>query len=421
MTHKLTYSTHQIIMTLLASQALYSATNIVAFTVSSIQIVKLAGGDESWTGVPSTVMLVSAALMAYPMGKLMDRFGRRIGLVAGNGLGIIGSAVAGWGLISGSLWIMLGGIALLGGYRGAVEQGRYAAADASQPHQRGRAISLVVLGGTVGAIGGPTLLSMTTSLASRLGILPDSGPWLIGIVFAALAALIVFVFLRPDPQTIARQIAAETSTQLHPKTGVSGGRSLRELAANPHFGLAAAAMVFSQLGMVIVMTITPVYMTHHDHGLQDVAWVIMAHTLGMFGFSYFSGWLSDRFGATPIILVGGVIGTTACLIAPFSDTVAWLAAALFLLGLGWSLCYVAGSTLLDSLLEPAEKGRIQGAVETWVRVSSGSGSLGSGLMFKTAGFALTSWVTIVTAVVPTLWVIVIGLMSKRPTAAETKT
>jgi MFS family permease len=250
--------------------------------------------------------------------------------------------------------------------------------------------------------------------------LPDSGPWLIGIGFSALSALIVFIFLRPDPQAIARQIAAEVSTQLHSKIQLPGGRNLRELATDPHFGLAAAAMVFSQLGMVIVMTITPVYMTHHDHNIQDVSWVIMAHTLGMFGFSYVAGWLTDRLGATRIILIGGMIGTTACLIAPFSDTVIWLAVALFLLGLGWSLCYVAGSSLLDSLLHPDEKGRIQGTVETWVRISSGTGSLGSGLMFKTAGFALTSWVTLVAAVVPTLWAIAMGLMHKGQATIESK-
>ena len=58
---------------LFISQSLFSASSIIGFTVGSIIVVQLADGNSRWTGVPSTLALVGAALVVYPMGRLMDR------------------------------------------------------------------------------------------------------------------------------------------------------------------------------------------------------------------------------------------------------------------------------------------------------------------------------------------------------------
>jgi MFS family permease len=58
---------------LLVTQSLFSATFIIIFTVSSIIAVELAGGNNQWSGVPSTLSLLGAAMIAYPVGRLMDR------------------------------------------------------------------------------------------------------------------------------------------------------------------------------------------------------------------------------------------------------------------------------------------------------------------------------------------------------------
>ena len=152
--------------------------------------------------------------------------------------------------------------------------------------------------------------------------------------------------------------------------------------------------------MVAVMVITPVHMTSHEHPLSDVSWVFMGHTLGMFGFSIATGWLVDRVGRVPMILIGGVLSTIACVIAPLSLETFWLAVSLFLLGLGWNFTYVASSTLLDENLSVAEKGRGRGTADAMVKVASGVGSLSSGLLFAATSFQLTSWLTIIVAVLP---------------------
>jgi MFS family permease len=410
------YSPSKIVGTLLAAQSLFSAAMIMTFTVASIQVVDLAGGRAAWTGVPSTVGLVAAALMSYPIGWLMDAAGRRPGLALGFVLGVVGSAVAVWALIAGSLAGFLVGVAVLGLQRGSIELGRYAAADASPPEGRGRAISLVVLGGTVGSVAGPSLIALAASVTARLGLTPDSGPWLLGGVLSAVGLLLIVALLRPDPRDIARHLAANGP---QPSADLPPARTLGAAFRDPRVKLAVGAMVFSQLAMVIVMTVTPIHMRGHQHAIGAISLVIMAHTLGMFGFSFVAGWLADKIGRSKVILAGGLITVAACVIAPFSTAVPWLAAALFLLGLGWSLCFVAGSALLDDALQPHEKGRLQGSVDAMVKVSSGAGSLGSGVMFAAAGYAWTSWVTLLAAVVPVILVAALSVARPATPVGET--
>jgi MFS family permease len=393
----------KITLALLAAQSLFSASLIMVFTVGSIIAVQLAGGNTQWTGVPSTLVLVGAAMMAYPMGRLMDRIGRRWGLTIGNLIGVLGALAAGWAVVQGSLGQFLVGVFMMGLARGAIDLGRYAAAEANPARKRARAVSLVVLGGTVGSIFGPILIKWTTGLAASAGLPGLSGPWFAAAGFLALSMLVLMLFLRPDPLWIGRQlIAAEPGPTL---LNLPGRRFIEILRSDRRARLAITALVTGQLTMVLVMTITPVHMDHHQHDLGAISWVIMAHTLGMFGLSYGVGWLVDRLGRINMIVVGGIILMASCVLAPVSNEVFWLALALFLLGLGWNCCFVAGSTLLADTLRPHEKGRIQGLADVTVNMASGVGSLGGGLIFAAIGYTAMNWIGLVVALVPILLVI----------------
>lgn len=392
----------KISLTLLASQSLFSAALIISFTVSSIIVVELAGGNKQWAGVPGTMMLLGAAAVAYPMGRFMDRFGRRPGLSIGLLFGLAAALLAAWAVISQSFWLFLLSIIGMGLSRGSNDLGRYAAAEANPIQQRGRALSLVVLGGTFGSIAGPLFVDWSGQFAAQAGLPVYSGPWLASTVFVLLAFLVIQFFLRPDPQVVGRQLAA-----LEPETSLdqSRGRAYREIWRDSRTKVATGTMICGQLAMVTVMTITPVHMHSHHHSLALISWVIMAHTLGMFGLSFMTGWLVDKLGHLKIIFGGGLLLVAACLLAPVWNNVFWLALALFLLGLGWNFCFVAGSALLAAVLRPSEKGRTQGLTDTMVNIASGIGSVGSGLVFAALGFWVMSWLSIVIAVTPMLLVL----------------
>jgi MFS family permease len=132
--------------------------------------------------------------------------------------------------------------------------------------------------------------------------------------------------------------------------------------------------------------VTSLHMHHHQHNLDDAGTVIMAHTLGMFGLSVLTGPLADRLGRPLTIAGGALLLLAGSLLAPLWLTTGWLALALFLVGLGWNLCYIAGSALLAEILAPAERGQVQGATELIVNLASAGSSLGSGFILAGLGF-----------------------------------
>lgn len=395
---------NRLVYTLLVARSLYAASTIIMFTVASIVAVDLAGGNSLWTGVPSTLSLVGAAVIAYPVGRLMDVAGRRTGLTLGFLLGGAGAAISGWAAIAGSLPVLLAGAFITGTSRSTIEMGRFAAAEANPPSRRGRAISLFVLGGTIGSVVGPPVTAFSNNLGLSFGLPDLSGPWFAGAIIYGLGALLMFGALRPDPKQLIARFAALEPEQEAPAPG-DVGRKAAEVLRDDRAKAAIGAMVFGTLAMATVMTVTPVHMHGIEHPISAISLVIMAHTIGMFGLSYLTGWLVDRVGRETMIIAGGVVLVAACLMAPFNNGVTWLASSLFLLGLGWNLTYVAGSTLLDDLLKPHEKGRVQGSADTMVNVASAIGSLGSGLAFAASGFAFTSWATILLAAIPIVLVL----------------
>jgi MFS family permease len=159
-------------------------------------------------------------------------------------------------------------------------------------------------------------------------------------------------------------------------------------------------MVFGQMVMVMLMVITSLHMKNHGHNLTDISLVISAHTFGMFAFSFLSGWLADRWGRGQVILTGAGLLAVAGILAPLSSEVLPLSASLFLLGLGWNLCYVGGSALLSDQLTAAERAKTQGTNDLLIGLSSAAASLGSGLVFATTDYTAMGMMGLVLALVP---------------------
>lgn len=106
----------------------------------------------------------------------------------------------------------------------------------------------------------------------------------------------------------------------------------------------------------------------------------------MYAFSVLSGRLTDRWGRGQVIIAGSLVLLLSCLVAPVSTDLVLLSLALFLLGLGWNLCYVGGSSLLSDQLSPEERSRTQGLNDLFIGVAAAAGSLSSGAIFATAGY-----------------------------------
>lgn len=397
--------------TLFATQSMASAGLIASITVMPIVGTRLSG-NEALAGLPSTLMLAGAATIAYPAGRLMQQFGRRPGLALGFLLGLTGMLIDAGAVIIQSFPLFLLGLLVIGLARGITDQSRYAAADTVPVSQRARAISVVVFASTVGAVGGPLLVGPLGRAALQLGLPELAGPMIGGALLFLVGGILVQTLLRPDPRTIALQLAAADQPDGAPAQPAGPARSVGEVLQQPLAQIALTSMVFGQVVMVLVMSVTSLHMDHHNHGLGDISLVIGAHTLGMFGFSMFTGVLADRIGRPMTTAIGALILIVGALIAPLSVDTPWLALALFLVGLGWNFCYIAGSSLLADTLRPSERGRVQGASDLLVNLASASGSLSSGFILAGLGYG---WLCLIGALLSLAPLLMAGLRMRTAT------
>ncbi len=391
----------KIIITLFLSQSVVSAALITTGTINSIVGAELSG-MIAWAGLPVTILLLSAALGAFSWGLLIEKIGRRNSLGIGLLLGIFGGLFAALAIWQKTYLLYLAGMALFGFAQSAMQLGRFAAAEVNPPEKRGKAIATVVLGGTVGSIAGPLLVGPAGVLAARAGLNELVGPYGTALILFAIASVIVFTWLRPDPTEIAKEIAQKD--QLADIVS-KPARRIQEILKQPGVIVAITSMVIGQVVMVMVMVITGLHMKALTHPLTSISLVISAHTFGMFAFSVISGGLTDRLGREPVIMLGAGILILAGLSAGLSPDVLPIAVSLFLLGLGWNLCYVGGSTLLADQLSQSEGSRMQGVNDLLIGLASAIGSLGSGFVFAAVGFQIMGFVGAAFAIIPLVVVI----------------
>jgi MFS family permease len=400
------------VATLVAGVALGSTGHIAAVTVATIVASRIAGGTTAWSGAPGATVVFGAAAGAVALSWLMVRRGRRFGLALGYAVSVVGALLATIAIVSTSLALLLVGTLLIGFGNASNQLSRYTAADLVSPDRRASAISLVVWGSTIGAVVGPNLVAPAGAIALAIGLPELSGAYLIPILFVGSAALLSFALLRPDPYDLADPSArhdAGASVALTDAAGrgASTAVSVASVLARPNVPVAIVALVAGQFVMVLIMTMTPLHMAEHHHDLAAIGFVISGHTFGMYGLSPISGRLTDRFGSVPVILAGLSTVAFASILAAAAppDGGALLFLALFLLGYGWNLGYVAGSALLTTGLSLAERTRLQGLIDGLIWSSAAVASLGSGVVLQYAGFAILGLLGAALVVLPMLLVI----------------
>jgi hypothetical protein len=139
--------------------------------------------------------------------------------------------------------------------------------------------------------------------------------------------------------------------------------------------------------MVGVMTFAPVHLAHAGASRTMIGLVVSAHIAGMFAPSVVSTRLVAAGGAARTALLGAGVLVLACV----GVGAGALVAGLFLLGAGWNLCLVAGSTLLvDGVPGPARP-RLEGWGEVGMGAAAMTGGGLSGPLAASAGYPALAW------------------------------
>jgi MFS family permease len=148
-------------------------------------------------------------------------------------------------------------------------------------------------------------------------------------------------------------------------------------------------LLLANLVMVSVMTMAPMQLKHNGNGMGMVGLVVSVHIAGMFAPSPVSAWLRDRIGsmvaaaAAAVLLVGA--SSLAAVGAHSSGT---LTIAMVLLGAGWNLSLISGSTLLTAGVHAGERPRREGWGEVAMGAAAAGGGVGSGAMMTAGGYQL---------------------------------
>jgi MFS family permease len=360
-----------------AAQVLGGAGLAAGVTVGALLARQMLGSD-ALSGLPTALFTLGSASAALLVGRVTQIRGRRPGLGLGflaGGAGAVGVVVA---AVSGSVALLFAALFVYGAGTATSLQARYAGTDLARPDERGTAVSIALLATTLGAVAGPNLVGPLGVLAGAIGVPALAGPFLLAAAAYLAAAVVLFALLRPDPFLVAREL---------PPLAPAAATTARPRAGGVVVG--ATVMVLTQVTMIAIMTMTPVHMLAHGHGLEEIGVVIAIHVGAMYLPSLVTGRLVDRLGRVPMAAATGVTllvaGLTAALAPP--DAVTPLVVGLALLGLGWNFGLIAGTALLVDATEPADRPRIQGGVDVLVALSGAGGGVLSGLVVAGFGFS----------------------------------
>ncbi|MFF4040604.1 MFS transporter [Streptomyces sp. NPDC001816] len=380
----------RILRVLVASQILSGAGLAAGVTVGALLAQDMLG-TTSLAGLPSALFTAGSALTAVAVGRISQARGRRPGLAIGYLTGAVGSAGVITAAVLDSPVLLFLALFVYGAGTATNLQARYAGADLADPAHRARAVSTVLVATTLGGVAGPNLAAPTGDFAETLGIPNLAGPFLLSGAAYALAAVVLATSLRPDPLLTARALAATEQAD-----------RAKAPAASAHEGrggvaLGALVMVLTQLVMVAIMTMTPVHMHDHGHGTAASGLVIAIHIGAMYLPSPLTGRLVDRYGRMKIAATSGLTLLAAGILAALApaDSVALLALALALLGLGWNFGLVSGTAIITDTVPLATRARTQGMVDVSIAIAGATGGISSGVIATAAGYptlALTAGV-----------------------------
>jgi MFS family permease len=355
------------VLVLSGCQATLQTTGATMIAVTGLAGFALAT-DKAYATVPLTCYVLGSALTTIPASLLMGAIGRRAGFQAGTVLGMLGAAICATAMYVASFWLLCAGMMVMGMYAAFGKYYRFAAADAAEVSFRAKAISLTLAGGIAGGIFGPEMAKHTTGLFAGHEYM---GSYL-SLIFVCLAAALMLTRLEIP--------------RLSDQERRNSGRPLAQIMRQPVFIVAALASMLSYGIMNLFMTSTPLAMRAHDHHFHDAAFVLQWHMIGMYGPSFFTGSLIQRFGVLKII-VTGIVLLFVCIVAALADTQLlnfWV--ALFLLGVGWNFMYIGGSALLTECHSPAERAKTQAANDFMVFLTMAVSSASSGLLLNKSGW-----------------------------------
>lgn len=361
---------------LTAAQALGGASPAIIVSLGGLVGQQLAS-NPAFVTFPISLFNLGLAIGTLPAAWIMRRHGRRAGYLLGSLLGVLAGVISAGGIYAQTFLLFCVGTLIAGFYASYVQSYRFAATDGAPDEIKPRLISWVMLGGLFAAIIGPQTVIWTRDIVPWA---PFAGSFVGQALLALVAIPVLWRYREPGAVVASRQRASGPAPYI--------GRPLKEIAAQPRFILAVASGVVSFSLMTFVMTAAPVAMVGCGHTIGEAALGIQWHILAMFGPSFFTGRLIERFGVNTITAAGLIMLAVAAAIGLSGLDLAHFWIALVFLGAGWNFGFIGATAMVTACHRPEEKNRVQALNDFLVFGSVAAASFASGKLLSVSGWEL---------------------------------
>ena len=260
----------------------------------------------------------------------------------------------------------------------------------------------VTAGGVVAGILGPLLVR---------GTFDSMMPLYLG-TYAAMVVLhaVVFIgmgFVRFPPM---RQ-SAQAEQAEGPK------RSLLEIARQPRYAAAVIAGVASWATMMFLMSSSPLAIVGCGLPPTEPPTVIFMHVMGMYGPSFFTGGLINRFGLVRVMAAGSIILLAGVIVALTGMSEWHFRIALMLNGVGWNFLFIGATALVTTCYRPSERGKAQALNDFLIFGTTASASFLAGFVQERVGWVALNQGAIFLVLVSALAVAWLWLIQRRAVVA----
>ncbi|OLU31741.1 MFS transporter [Pseudomonas sp. PA15(2017)] len=376
------------LLTLFLAQALYWSCSLIGITLTALIGLQLSPYNALAT-LPLALLVLGNLLATHPLSLFMQRHGRRPGLTLGAAAGILGGLTSALGVWLGDFFLFCLGALVTGVYQASAAYYRFAALETVDAVYKGRAAAWVIAGGIFAALIAPSLTLWARNALNT----PFVGAYVL-LAGLALLGLLLLSTLRVGAISVAPR------------------GDLRSLLARPAIRAALAVTAIGNGLMILVMNATPLAMSFCGLPLESAAGVIQWHVLGMFLPALIAGPLVDRLGSRPVALLGIATLGGSALVGLSGQSQAYFLVSSLLLGIGWNLILIAGTTLLATAHEPDERGKAQGLMELTNSSVAACAAFASGALITGLG-----WAQINLAMLPLLAIALLALLARPATRA----
>lgn len=367
--------------------------------VISVAVSGLIGAELSphpaLSTLPYGLQFLGVMLSALTSSLLQARLGRKrvvfvaacLGICAG-GLGIITLAKYHFVLLCLThflLGVFLANIGLL----------RFAALDLTPKKLHGKALSMVMFGGTFAALLGPFISRNAVTFFTALSVYQVS--YLAISCIAALIALIVLLLSFSPPTTEAtahQQTSISLKTLLHHRVYL--------------FAAVCGGVAYSLMNMIMINS--SIQMKADGFAFITVTYYIQIHVLAMFVPSLFNMKMLDKLGLSRFLWLGFMLQLLVSLVFIVGQTQVTYLLSLLALGLAWNILYTAGAFMVGQIFADSEaRFKAQGINDLFIGMMSALGALSAGVVLGTLGWTRLHLI----AVCITLGLIVFYLLIQR--------